>query len=117
MSATPGIMVKINGSPDLVAELQDVAAAKDADLVVKSAGPAEEASHLRLGLGDIATLVAVLNGVATFAKFAYAIYKHLSDKKSEQVTVQTPLRTVVIVASDATSPERIKALLDGAMKV
>ena len=38
------------------------------------------------------------------------------DKESEKVTVQTPLRTVVIMSSDAVSPEHIQALLEDAVR-
>ena len=109
-------MVKINGSPALIDDLADVAKANSPEIQVESVGPADETSHLRLGLTEVSTIIAIVNGVATLAKFAWAIYKHLKEKNSDQLTVQTPLRTVVIVSSDAVNPERIQALLEGAVR-
>ena len=110
------VMVKISGSPGLIDELQIDAASRVGEVKVQSAGPSEEVSHLKLGLGEVATLVALVNGVVTFGKFAYTIFEHFKQRKSEELTVQTPLRTVVILASDATSPEHIKELLEGSLK-
>lgn len=112
MTGPANFMVKINGSPALINDLADVAQENAPEIRVQSVGTADEASHLRLGLTEVSTLIAIVNGVATLAKFAWTIYKHLKEKRSEQLTVQTPLRTVVIVASDAVSPERIQALLE-----
>lgn len=109
-------MVKINGSPALIDDLKRVADANVSEIKVESVGPADEASHLRLGLTDVSTIIAIVNGVATFAKFAWAIYQHFNEKKSEEVTVQTPLRTIVILSSDAESPEHVQALLEGALR-
>jgi hypothetical protein len=111
------LMIKINGSPSLINDLANVAQANASDIQIESVGPAEEASHLRLGLTDVSTMIAMVNGVAALAQFALTIYKHLKDKKSEQLTVQTPLRTVIIVASDAVSPERIQELLEDSARV
>jgi hypothetical protein len=116
MAQVVPLMVKMSGSPGLIAELQADAAARMDEVKVQSAGPSEEVSRLKLGLGDVATMVALVNGVATFAKFAYAIYEHFKQNKSEELTVQTPLRTVVILASDATSVEQVKAMLDASLK-
>jgi len=116
MTGPATFMVKISGSTTLIDELADVAKANSPEIVIESVGPADEASNLRLGLAEVATIVAVVNGVATFAKFAWTIYKHLKDKESDQLTVQTPLRTVLIVASDAVSPEHIRALLEDAVR-
>ncbi len=116
MTAPANFMVKINGSPTLINDLANMAEANSSEIQVESVGPADEVSHLRLGLTEVSTIIAIVNGVATFAKFAWTIYKHLNGKKSEQVTVQTPLRTVVIVSSDAVSPERIQALLEDAVR-
>jgi hypothetical protein len=116
MTNSANFMVKINGSPALIGDLASVAEANSSEIQIESVGPADEASHLRLGLTEVATLIAIVNGVATFAKFAWAIYKHLKEKNSEQLTVQTPLRTVVILGSDAVSPERIQELLEGTVR-
>ena len=109
-------MMKINGSPALIDDLKGVADANASEIRVESIGPADEASHLRLGLTEVSTIVGIVTGVATLAKFAWPIYQHFKEKKSEQLTVQTPLRTVVIHSSDAVSPEAIKALLEDALR-
>lgn len=116
MTGPANFMVKINGSPGLINDLANVAEANASEVQIESVGPADETSHLRLGLTEVSTLIAIVNGVATLATFAWTIYKHLKDKKSEQLTVQTPLRTVVILASDAVSPEHIKALLEDTVR-
>ena len=116
MTDPTNFMVKINGSPALINELANVANANSSEIQIESVGPADEVSHLRLGLAEVSTIITIVNGVATFAKFAWAIYKHLKEKKSDQVTVQTPLRTVVIISSDAVSPENIQALLESAVR-
>mgnify|MGYP001793696907 CR=1 FL=1 len=117
MADPVNFMLKINGSPELIDELNRVAHANSSEIKVESVGPAEEASHLRLVLSEVSTLVAIVNGVATFSKFAWAIYQHFKDKKSEELTVQTPLRTVIILSSDAVSPERVQALLEDSVRV
>jgi hypothetical protein len=109
-------MVKINGSPELIDELKRIADANTSEIKVESVGPAEEASHLRLGLTEVSTIVAIVNGVATISKFAWTIYQHFKEKKSEELTVQTPLRTVVILSSDAVSPEHVQALLEDSLR-
>lgn len=109
-------MVKINGSPALIDDLKGLADANASEIKVESIGPADEASHLRLGLTEVSTIVAIVNGVATFATFAWTIYQHFKEKKSEELTVQTPLRTVVILSSDAVSPEHVQALLESALR-
>lgn len=109
-------MVRIEGSPDLINGLVKGPAAAS-DVVVESVGPADQSSHLRLGLTEVETLVAVVNGIATLSKFAWVIYEHLRGRKSEQLTVQTPVHTVVILASDAESPERIKELLEQSARI
>jgi hypothetical protein len=111
MSLTANLMVKINGSPELVAHLEGVVKENATDMKLESVGPAQEASHLGFGLAEVATIIAIVNGVATLAKFAYAIYNHLKDKPAERVTIQTPLRTIEILSSDAVSEERIRQLL------
>lgn len=116
MADTAKFMVKIDGSPDLIDGLRDIVEANPALMKLESFGPSKEPSHLKLGLGEIATIVTVLNGLATLAKFAYAIYKHLNEKKAGQVTVQTPLRTVTILSSDAATQERIQELLESSLK-
>src|SRR3954465_6913661 len=90
--------VKINGSSELIADLVDIAKGNPSDVHVESVEPADDVSHLRLGLTDVETLIAILNGVATFAQFSWAIHRHLKDKKSDQVTVQTPVRSVIIAS-------------------
>lgn len=117
MADRADFMVKINGSPELIDDLAAVAAANSSEVRIESVGPADEASHLRLGLTEVSTLIAIVDGVVTLAKFAFAIYKHLTENKSDQLTVQTPLRTVVIVATDAVSVERIQALLEDSVQV
>jgi hypothetical protein len=116
MPDSVNFMVKISGSPALIDDLAGVAEANASEIQVKSVGPADEVSHLRLGLTEVSTLIAIVNGAVTLAKFAWTIYKHLTEKKSDQLTVQTPLRTVVIIGSDAVSPERIQALLEDAVR-
>jgi thiamine phosphate synthase YjbQ (UPF0047 family) len=116
MTQVAAVMVKLNGSPELVAALEKVARENPAEVKVQSCGPSNETSHLRLGLAEVSTLVAVVNGVVTFGKFAYAIYEHFKKKGSQEMTVQTPLRTIVILASDATSPEQVQRLLEGSLK-
>jgi hypothetical protein len=116
MADPVSFMVKINGSPALIDDLKSVADANATQINIESLGPADQASHLRLGLTEVATIVTVVNGVATFAKFAWTIYQHFKDKKSEQMTVQTPLRTIVILGSDAVSPERVQALLEETLR-
>jgi hypothetical protein len=117
MNLTPNLMVKINGSPELVANLEGVVKENPTDMKLESVGPAQEPSHLGLGLAEVATIIAMVNGLATLAKFAYAIYKHLKDKPAESVTIQTPLRTIEIISSDAVSEERIRQLLSTAEKI
>jgi len=112
-----GFIVKINGDPDLVAELKHVVEKNPEVMNLQSAGPAAEPSHLRLGLAEVATIVALLNGVATLAKFAYSIYRHLSEKKASVVTVQTPLRIIELRAPDAISEESIAERLRDALRV
>jgi hypothetical protein len=112
-----GFTVKINGDPYLVAELERVVEENPDVMKLQSAGPSEEPSHLRLGLAEMATIVALVNGVATLAKFAYSIYQHLSEKKASVVTVQTPLRTIELRAPDAVSEERIAERLRDALRV
>lgn len=109
-------MVKISGSPALIEDLKGIADANSSEIEVESVGPADEASHLRLGLTEVSTIVAIVNGVATFAKFAWAIYQHFREKKSDRLTVQTPLRTVVILSSDAVSADHVNALLEDALR-
>ncbi len=116
MTDPADFMVKINGSPALISDLAKVAEANSSEIRIESAGPADEASHLRLGLTEVETIITIVNGVATLAKFAWTIFKHLKEKNSDQLTVQTPLRTVVIVGSDAVSPEHIQALLEDAVR-
>jgi hypothetical protein len=110
-------MVKISASPELIDELHAVVMAHADSMTLKSLGPASEPAHMRLGLSETATLIAVINGVATMAQFAYSAYKFLSEKQSGGLTVQTPLRTVVITASDATSEERVRELLESALQI
>jgi hypothetical protein len=116
MTNPVNFMVKISGSPELIDGLKGVADAHASEIKVESVGVAEEASHLRLGLTEVSTIVAIVNGVATLAKFAWTIYQHLKAKKSEELTVQTPLRTVLILSSDAVSPEHVQDLLAGAIR-
>jgi hypothetical protein len=117
MSNQLGFTVKINGDPDLVAELERVVEQNPDVMKLRSAGPSAEPSHLRLGLAEVATIVALLNGVATLAKFAYSIYQHLSEKKTSVVTVQTPLRIIELRAPDAVSEESIAERLRDALRV
>lgn len=116
MADDASFMVKIEGSPTLIDDLNIVANENPSEIKINSIGPANQSSQLRLGLTEVATLIAIVNGVATLAKFAWAIYKHLRDNGSERLTVQTPLRTVVILGSDADTPETIKALLEDAVR-
>jgi len=116
MADPVNFMVKINGSPALIDDLKGVADANVSEIKVESVGLADEASHLRLGLTEVSTIVAIVNGAATFAKFAWAIYQHFKEGKSEELTVQTPLRTVVILSSDAVSPEHVQTLLEDALR-
>ena len=116
MAEPAKFMISFNASPGLIDDLKGIVEANPAVMKLESVGPSSESSHLRLGLTEVATLVTVLNGVATLAKFAYEIYKHLHDKKDEKVSVQSPLRTVVILASDATSAERVQELLQASLR-
>lgn len=116
--ATPvNIMVKVNASPGLIADLANIAKADPSEIKLESVGPADESSHLRLGLAEVETLIAIINGTATFAKFSWAIYKHLKDNNSDQVTVQTPVHAVTISSSDAKSPQAVQSLLESAVQV
>lgn len=116
MSDRVRFTMKINGSPDLVEELERVARANAADITVESVGPADQASHLRLGLTEVSTIVAIVNGIATLSKFAAAIYRHFKENKSDQLTVQTAVRTIVIEASEAVTPEQVRAALEDAVR-
>jgi hypothetical protein len=115
MSETSGFTVKISGSPELIDQLVEVAGSSS-EMSIEAVGPADEPSHLRLGLAEVSTIVALVNGITTLGKFAWAIYKHLREGDSGQLTVQTPLRTVVIIGSDAVSEERIRQLLEDAVR-
>jgi hypothetical protein len=114
---TQQITVKIIGDPELVADLKRVVEENPNVMQLHSTGPSAEPSHLRLGLGDVETIVALLSGVATLAKFAYSIYRHFSEKKASVVTVQTPLRTIELRAADAVSEESVAARLRDAIRV
>jgi hypothetical protein len=116
MAQSEGFMVKFNASPELVETLRSVVDQNPEAIKLKSSGPSDEPSHLRLGLAEVSTLIAVINGAVTLGKFAYSVYKHLSQHKGEQVTVQTPLRTVAILSSDAISEQRIVELLQSALR-
>jgi hypothetical protein len=112
----PDFTVKINGDPDLVAQLKRVVGDNPDTMKLESAGPSAEPSHLRLGLAEAATIVALVNGVATLGKFAYSIYRHLSENKASVVTVQTPLRIIEIRAPDAVSEESVVERLGDALR-
>jgi hypothetical protein len=116
MSNQPAFTVKINGDPNLVAQLKSVVEENPDAMKLQSAGPSSEPSHLRLGLAEAATIVALINGVATLAKFAYSIYRHLSENKASVVTVQTPLRTIELRAPDAVSEESVAERLRDALR-
>jgi len=100
-----------------VAELKHVVEKNPDVMKLQYAGPAEEPSHLRLGLAEAATIVALLNGVATLSKLAYSIYQHLSEKKESVVIVQTPLRAIELRSPDAVSEEKITERLRDALRV
>jgi hypothetical protein len=117
MAKSEGLMVKFNASPQLVDELKSVVNQNPAHMELQSVGPSVEPSYLKLGLGEVSTLIAIIDGVITIAKFAYSVYKHLHENKGERVTLQTPLRTVEILSSDAVSEARILELLQSALRV
>ena len=116
MNPTGNLMVKISGSPELVADLESVVKQNPADMELKSVGPAEEPSHLGLGFVEVATIIAFVNGALGLAKFAYAIYKYLSGQPRQRVIIQTPLRTIEISSSDAISEDRVRELVSCALK-
>lgn len=113
---TVELMVKISGSPELIDDLAEVARGNPSEISIEAVAPADEASHLRLGLSEVSSIVALLNGVVTLGKFARSIYEHLREQDAGQLTVQTPLRTVVILASDAASEACIRELLEDAAR-
>ncbi|HEV3278934.1 MAG TPA: hypothetical protein VG860_19210 [Terriglobia bacterium] len=117
MAKPAGFMVKIDASPELVGELKNVVESNPDLMKLESAGPSDQPSHLRLGLADVETLIAIVNGAVAFGQFAHSIYKHFKEKKAERLMVQTPLRTVEILSSDATSEERILELLQSSIRV
>lgn len=117
MAGDAGLTIKISSSPELVSDLERLARASEGAIQVRSAGPSQDASRLRLGLGDVATIVAILNGTATLAKLAYGIYEALKKKRAERITVQTALRTVEILPSDAPDEQHVRALLESAIQV
>ena len=110
-------MVKINASPELVEELKRVVAENSGVMELDYAGPSDQPSHLRLGLGEVSTITATLTGPVPLAKFAHSIYEHLSEKKLEKMTLQTPLRTIEIMGSDAVSEDRILKLIESSVRV
>ncbi|SRR6266446_7060640 len=117
MANSASFMVKIEASPELVGELKSIIDENPELMKLESSGPAGEPSHLRLGLEEVYTLIAILNGAATFGKLAYGIYKNLSKNKTQRMTLQTPLRTVEILGSDAISVDRISELLESSLRV
>jgi hypothetical protein len=68
-------------------------------------------------LAEVATIISVVNGLVELSKFAYTIYQHLSENKASIVTVQTPLRTLEIRATDAVSEESIAQLLQKSLRL
>jgi len=116
MAKSEGLMVKFNASPKLVDELESVVNQNPAVMELQSVGPSDEPSYLKLGLGEVSTLIAVINGAITMGKFAYSVYKHLHENKGERVTLQTPLRSVEILGSDAVSEARVLELLQSALR-
>lgn len=102
--------IKINGSPKLVSDLEHVIK-QNPEIMLESVGPSNEASRLKLGLGEVSTIIAIVNGTITLAKFAYTICKHLRKKPDERVSIQTPLKTVEILSSDADNEDHVSALL------
>lgn len=102
--------IKINGSPELVKDLEHVIR-QNSEIKLESVGPSDEASRLKLGLGEVSTIIAIVNGTITLGKFAYTVCQHLRKKPDERVTIQTPLKTVVILSSDADNEEHVRALL------
>jgi thiamine phosphate synthase YjbQ (UPF0047 family) len=117
MAESAGLMVKFNASPQLVEELKSVVEQNPGVMTLKSAGPADEPSHLKLGLAEVSTLIAMINGAITLGKFAYSVYQHLSKHEGERLTLQTPLRTVEVLSSDAVSEARILELLQNSLRM
>lgn len=117
MPADPSFTVKITGTSELIDELKEVARQNPESVQVKSAGRAEPSSGLKLGLHDAATLVSLVNGLATLGKFAHSIYKALREKRAQRVAIQTPIKTIEIFPSDATDVEKVRSLLESAVRV
>ena len=108
--------IKINANPELINNLEHEIK-QSSDVKLESVGPSAEVSRLKLDLGEVSTIIAIVNGTITLAKFAYTIYQHLRRRPDERVSIQTPLKTVEILSSDADSEGHVRELLLSAIRL
>lgn len=112
MKESTKLQIKITGSPELVSRLSETELCEDEYLEVISFGENEQPSHLRFGLVEVASLVAIANGVVMLGKFAHGIYRHLTKNSDQRISIQTPLSRIEITSSEAISEERVRELVN-----
>jgi hypothetical protein len=117
MAGSSGVMVKIDGTPELVSELTQIVKENPETMKLEYSGPSEPNSDLRLSLAEVNTIIAIVNGVITLGKFAHTIYKHFKDNQAQRLTLKTPLRSIEILSSDATSEEHVLGLLRSSLSI
>jgi hypothetical protein len=112
MSQSGFVNAKIIGSPALIGELQQVAAANPEAFVVLEAGPEEGTSYLQWGLGDVASIVAIIQGAYWAGDLAHKLYLHLKEKNEHKIVIQTPTTRIDLVANRALTEAEVKNALE-----
>jgi hypothetical protein len=112
MASPEFVNVKIVGSPDLISDLESLSAELPNEFQILTMGPEKGTSYLQYAVGDVASVVAIVQGIYWAAELAKKLYVHLKHGKENRIVIQTPSKRIDLVSSAELTEAEVRYALD-----
>jgi hypothetical protein len=112
MNIPKEIEIKILGGPQSVSLLSKEMSYNPAQYKILSNEISKDHSNFDFGLVEVASLVAIIQGVVYLTDFVNTLMRALKQSKTNSVIVQTPLCRAEIEYSEDLTEEKIKEVLN-----
>ncbi|MBK8251078.1 MAG: hypothetical protein IPK82_00215 [Polyangiaceae bacterium] len=107
----PKIQVKVLAAQTLVDELAEQAEANPTAVQIISKGTEKDPTALEFELGDVANIIALVEGAIIAGEWGYRLYKWISANKNRRVVIQTPTRRIQLHYSEGMTEEEVRTAL------
>lgn len=117
MKKNANIHTKILGSKSFIDDLSKKLKTFPEAVRIEDIKIEKDPTVLSFGLGEVASIVTLIQGTFFFSQLAKLIFDSIKAKKENRIVVQTPLKRIEVNSTEELSSDQIKKLLEESVKV